>query len=290
MIDFDKRITAARHDLAAASLKGKVQAKRYSEGETWYLACASAPLRRAPRNDAPLDTEVLMGEQVTVYDIQDGWAWVQLQRDGYVGYMPDVALSRGTGIATHEVIVPRTFTYPGPSMKLPPVEALSLGCSLEIIEISGDFARTRQGLHLWARHLSEVKIHALDFVMIAECFLNIPYLWGGKTSLGLDCSGLTQISLAAAGIAAPRDSDQQEGALGATVPIAADISGLRRGDLVFWQGHVGIMRDAQTLLHANGHHMMVVSEPLSDAVDRISQRTQSAGTGAGQITSVRRLA
>ncbi|MGL5362812.1 MAG: C40 family peptidase, partial [Bosea sp. (in: a-proteobacteria)] len=223
------------------------------------------------------------GEAVTVYERFEGWAWAQLAGDGYVGYLPETALGAVIAPATHRVSAQRTFLYPGPSMKLPPLDVLSLGAMVTVARIEGSFAVLPTGACLWAAHLAPVSTREPDFVTVAERFLHVPYLWGGKTSLGLDCSGLTQVALAASGIAAPRDSDQQEAALGSPLPINDSLSGLNRGDLVFWKGHVGIMRDADTLLHATGYSMTVMSEPLREARDRIL-------TGSfGAITSIRRL-
>ena len=242
---------------------------------------ASAPLRRSPAPDAPLETEALFGEAVTVYDEAEGWAWAQLERDLYVGYLPQAALG-APAEPTHRVAALRTHAYPGPSIKLPPRMALSLGARLTIVRQEGDFAVTPDGLHLWARHLADAGSGEPDFVAVAERFLETPYLWGGRTSEGIDCSGLAQTALTAAGVAAPRDSDMMEAALGE--PVAIDRAALlQRGDLVFWKGHVGVMRDRLTLLHANGWHMKVVSEPLAEARARIS-----AG-GGGEMTSVRRI-
>jgi cell wall-associated NlpC family hydrolase len=275
----DPRVTPARLDLAAASLRGLVDAPRYAEGRAMQVVEASAPLRRSPASDAPLETEALYGEAVTVYDKAKGWAWVQLARDLYVGYLAAAALG-APNEPTHRVAVLRTHVYPGPNVKLPPVMALSLGALVTIVRAEGDFAVTGDGFHLWSRHLAEKGAHEPDFVAVAERFLDTPYLWGGRTSEGIDCSGLVQTALTAAGIGAPRDSDMMERALDETVPVDR---ALARGDLVFWKGHVGIMRDGQTLLHANGCHMKVVSEPLEEARARI------AASGGGEVTSVRRL-
>jgi cell wall-associated NlpC family hydrolase len=276
---FDRRLTPARADLAAAHLRGQVEALRYAEGRAMHVIEASAPLRRAPQVDAPLETEALHGESVMVYDEAEGWAWAQLDRDLYVGYLPFAAL--GTAASpTHKVAALRTHAYPGPSIKLSPRMALSLGARLTMVGRDGDFAVTEDGLHFWARHLAEFGSHEADFVAVAERFLETPYLWGGRTSEGIDCSGLVQTALAAGGIAAPRDSDMLA-SLGAPISVEG---ALTRGDLVFWKGHVGIMRDQATLLHANGWHMKVVSEKLAEARARI------AASSGGEITSVRRLA
>jgi cell wall-associated NlpC family hydrolase len=278
---FDRRLTPARADLAAHRLRSLVDAPRYAMGQGMRIVAASAPLRRYPRGDAPLETEALYGEGVTVYDEQDGWAWVQLDRDEYVGYLPTAALGLPSA-PTHRVAALRTHAYPGPAIKLPPSLALSLGARLTIVRHEGDFAVSGDGLFVWPRQLIRLSAYEPDFVEVAERFLETPYLWGGRTSEGIDCSGLVQTALTAAGVAAPRDSDMQEATLGE--PVAIDDSApLARGDLVFWKGHVGIMRDPVTLLHANGWHLKTVSEPLSEARERI------AANDGGEVTSLRRL-
>jgi len=279
---FESRLTPARADLAAARLRGLVDAPRYVEGRPARIGAASAPLRRAPQPDAPLETEALYGESVTVYDESEGWAWVQLDRDSYVGYLPAAALAAPSK-PTHRLAALRTHAYPRPSIKLPPRMALSLGARLTIVGRDGDFAVLDDGLHVWARHLAGLETREPDYVAVAERFLETPYLWGGRTSEGIDCSGLVQTALAAAGHSAPRDSDLQEAGLGEPLELDDPSAPLERGDLVFWKGHVGIMRDAVTLLHANGWHMKVVSEPLAEAHDRI------AANGGGKVTSMRRL-
>jgi cell wall-associated NlpC family hydrolase len=279
----DPRVTPARSDLAAKHLEGQVKAARFSDGVLREVIEPQVPVRRAPRPDAALDTEALKGERVTVYDTDEGWTWGQLASDGYVGYLPENALARPGPVATHKVAVLRTLVFPGPDIKLPPVEALPLGARLAVARIEGPFAVTTGGGYLPARHLSALDIHESDFVAVAERFVGTPYLWGGKTSLGLDCSGLVQVSLAACGLACPRDSDMQEQALGSACTLDADLSDLRRGDLVFWQGHVAIVRDRTTLIHANGFHMAVAIEPVQAAIARI------AATGSTP-TSVKRLA
>lgn len=282
ILALDPRLTPARPDLAAERLRGQVEASRYVAGRAAQVVAASAPLRRAPDANAPLETEALFGETVNVYDEQDGWAWAQLDRDQYIGYLPSAALGPSSE-STHRVAALRTHAYPGPSIKLAPRMALSLGARLKIVASEGDFAISEDGLHFWSRHLAELGAREADFVAIAERFLETPYLWGGRTSEGVDCSGLVQTALAAAGVVAPRDSDMQEQALGKALVIDGAKAPLARGDLVFWKGHVGIMRDSLTLLHANGWHMKTVSEPLSEARARI------AAGGGGKVTGVRRL-
>ncbi|WP_353185328.1 C40 family peptidase [Bosea sp. (in: a-proteobacteria)] len=280
----DRRITPFRPDLAAGHLRGQVEAPAFAEPRPMRVVAPSAPLRREPRPDAPLDTEALAGELVQVYERHEGWAWGQLAGDGYVGYLPDDALRADAPAPTHRVSALRTFIYPGPSIKSPPLAALSLAAGVTVAEETSEFAVLADGGHVFRKHLAPPDRFEPDFVAVAERFRGVPYLWGGKTSLGLDCSGLTQLALAAAGIASPRDSDMLEAALGAAVPFDDSLSGLKRGDLVFWKGHVGILTGPDTLLHANGYTMTVFSEPLREARDRILAKS------FGAITSIRRLA
>jgi cell wall-associated NlpC family hydrolase len=236
-------------------------------------------LRRTPSHEARLDTQALLGERVIVYETTDaGWAWGQLESDGYVGWLSANALGKPGKSPTHKIAVARTLGFPGPDIKLAPAVALPMGACVTIVRQDERFAVAANGWHLPAVHLAPIKARQPDFVAVAEEFLHVPYLWGGKTSLGIDCSGLVQIALQAAGIACPRDSDMQELALGRL----SSLSELRRGDLVFWKGHVAIARDRDNLLHANAHAMAVAIEKTTEAVARI----KAAGS---DITSVKRL-
>lgn len=277
---FDPRLTPARPDLAARHLQGKVAAAAYVDGEWRVVLDAAAPVRREPAPDARLETEALMGERVRVYETtEEGWAWGQLEADGYVGYLPANALAAEAAAPTHRVAALRTLIFPGPSIYRAPVAAAPLGAKLAIVSQDERFAVTAAGGYVPVKHLAPLNRFEPDFVAVAERFLGAPYLWGGKTSLGLDCSGLVQVALAAHGIAAPRDSDLQEQALGA--PLMSDDH--QRGDLVFWRGHVAIIRDRHTLVHANAFAMAVTIEPIVEVLARVRETD-------GDPTSIRRLA
>lgn len=266
----DRRLHAYRDDLADAALQGRVSATRFAAGEPARVAVPVTGLRPKPDAAIGIDTELLFGEDVTVFDRADGWAWVQAKSDGYVGYLPESTLANATDQPTHHVIVPRTFLYPGADLRFPVSAALSMGSR---IVVAGE-AETRgtryfllaDGRAVVAGHCLPLGTYATDdFVAIAARFIETPYLWGGRSGFGIDCSGLVQLALQMTGRAAPRDSDMQAAGLGAVIAREE----LRRGDLVFWKGHAGIMADEKTLLHANGHTMTVALEDFEAAVQRI---------------------
>ncbi|MGD9914194.1 MAG: NlpC/P60 family protein [Rhizobiaceae bacterium] len=281
----DRRLHAYRPDLADARLEGRVEATRFVAGRPAVVTAPVADMRRAPRPDAGLDTQLLLGDAVDVFDEMEGWAWVQSRRDGYVGHVPMAAIGAPAAPATHVVSVPRTFTYPGPDMKLPHGGVLSMGSAVTVstqAETRGTlYAQLATGEHVVLSHLIAIGDHAVDYVSVAETLENTPYLWGGVSGFGVDCSGLVQIAMHMAGMKAPRDSDMQATGLGTPVEPGADFAELRRGDLVFWKGHVAIVTDPATILHANGHTMLVSREWLADAVARI-------GYLYGQPTGFRR--
>lgn len=269
MIAFDRRLTPARPDLAASYLRGEIEAERYVDGITMRVIDVTAPLRSAPSPEAGLDTEALHGERVVVYEQTDeGWSWGQLVRDGYVGWLPSNALANKSAETTHRVSALRTFVFPRADIKSPPVASLSFGCELAMREKQSSFFVEENGGFIPKQHVVPLAFRESDAVEVARRFLGTPYLWGGKTSAGLDCSGLVQIALQSTGLKCPRDSDMQQ-VVGSPVAFTGKETELHRGDLIFWKGHVGLYAGEGSLLHANAFHMAVAEEPLARAIMRI---------------------
>ncbi|WP_378944992.1 NlpC/P60 family protein [Mesorhizobium sp. ANAO-SY3R2] len=269
----DSRLHAFRPDLADARLQGEVAAERFVAGRPARISVPVADVRKAPRPDGGLNTQLLCGDNVLVFEEIEGFAWLQAERDGYVGYVSSGDLAPRHDETTHVVTALRTFIYPGPDMKFPRTGALSIGARVAITgyaETRGThYALLASGEALVSQHLAPIGTTADDYVAVAERLIDTPYLWGGSSAFGIDCSGLVQLSMRMAGRDVLRDSDMQEAALGAKVDAGADFSQLRRGDLVFWKGHVAIMTDGENMIHANGHTMTVAREGLREAIDRI---------------------
>lgn len=275
----DRRLHAWREDPANGRLKDRSEAAAYAESTAAQIIAAVCNVHGAPAADARLVTQALMGETARIFETKDGWSWVQLDGDGYVGYVREDELAAAVATPTHKVVVPSTFRFSKADIKSQPATMLPLNARLCAVGEENGFLRLKNGGFVYASHCSGLSYAAPDWVSVAEQFLGTPYLWGGKSVAGIDCSGLVQVSLQAGGRICLRDSDMQEASLGAAIPEGTKP---QRGDLVFWKGHVGIMLDATTLLHANAHHLMVVSEPLEVAVERIA-------TKGSKITAIKRL-
>lgn len=272
MSEPDRRLHAYRPDLADERLEGRVTAARFVAGKPATIAAPVADVHDAPDVAAGIDTQFLCGDSVRVFERKEGWAWVQGERDGYVGYVDEAAIGRPRDTPTHVVCVPRSFVYPEAELKAPPTTVHSMGARLAITgeteKRNTRYALLESGEAMIAAHLSPADAPAPDYVAVAKQFLHTPYQWGGASGFGIDCSGLVQFSLFMAGHAAPRDTDMQAGELGTEIDPQA---GLKRGDLVFWRGHVAILADSETVIHASGHAMAVVREPLAEAIRRIAE-------------------
>lgn len=271
MSEIDPRLNVFRADLADARLRGKVKAERFVEGRAAVLAAPVADMRGAPRGDAGVNSQLVRGQAARVFEERDGWAWVQADRDGYTGYVPAGTLAEPGPAPTHVVTAPRSFLYPGPDLKFPIVDPLSMGA---LVTVAGEaetrgtrYALLAGGEAVIAGHLRPVNEAEDDYVAVAERLLFTPYLWGGTSGFGLDCSGIVQLAMRLAGKAVLRDSDMQARSIGREI---GEDETPRRGDLVFWKGHVAIMKDAENIIHASGYAMMVTVEPLAEAVERIA--------------------
>jgi hypothetical protein len=260
----DRRTLFATPRVAHVSLRGKVAAESFAEAVRQRIARPVADLCAGP--GGARDRQVLWGQRVDVLERQGGWAFVRLARDAYVGWVETDALA-GDLDATHRVAVMATHLYPAPEVRRHETHWLSFGSELRVVSASGAFFETAEGLFVPKSHLRPLNAPFADWVTAAQLHFGVPYLWGGNSALGIDCSGLVQAALLAGGIACPGDSDQQRGALGAEI---AEGEPPRRGDLYFWKGHVAVAVDGETLIHANGHAMAVSYEGIAAAVARIA--------------------
>jgi len=267
----DRRLTLIRDGLADVRLEGLVSAERFATAAPMQASAPIASIRKAPAPDAEQEDQLAFGERFDVLFEVDGFAFGQARRDGYVGYVTSDALSAPVLAPTHRVSAIRTYAFSQPDIKSAIVGLYSLNALVTVEAREGRFVRgARSGWFIEA-HLTPVGRGESDYVAVAQRFLGAPYQWGGRESLGLDCSALIQQSLAACNRACPRDTDLQRGFF-----PEIDASERRRGDLVFWKGHVAILLDPDTILHANAHHMATAIEPLAQAIARI----EAAGVGA----------
>lgn len=274
MTSHDPRLNAFRPDLADTRLRGRVTAEHFVEGRPGQIVAPVADVKKAPDQSSGLNTQLIAGDDIHIFEQKDGWVWLQAESDGYVGYVEAEAVSEARAEHNHVVSVPRTFTYPGPDLRGPRSRALSLGSRLTVIGLAETrntiFALLDNGEAVIARHLLPAGSHAADYVSVAETLIHTPYLWGGTSGFSIDCSGLVQLAMRMAGMAVMRDTDMQISSIGKPLAADAEFANLRRGDLVFWKGHVAIMTDPVNMIHASGHTMLVSDEALRDAIDRIS--------------------
>jgi cell wall-associated NlpC family hydrolase len=285
---FSRRLTPAREDLAADYLRGRVEAPRYASGTARQVAADALPIRRTPEPSGMQETQALFGEVFTVYDEAEGWAWGQSAFDDYVGYVEAAGLSPEVRTPTHRVTALRTYRYPEPDLKRPPVGLLPMNAKLAIEGTSedGKYLREAGGAWVFAGHTAPMRDRAADPVAVMEAYLGTPYFWGGRTSLGLDCSGLIQQGYELAGLAIPRDADMQEAwfASAGRAEMIFEEGGarlweegaLQRGDIVYWPGHTGVMVDAERMLHANATAMATTCDPLRPVAERLEREEGTA--------------
>ena len=276
MTDLDRRTHFATDRIADESLRGRIDAPAFAPSVRQRIAAPVADLCVAP--NGARDRQVLWGQRVDVLERREGWAFVRAARDGYVGWL-ETRMLAGDMDATHRVAVPSTHLYPEPDLKRRELHWLSFGCELRVVSASGDFFEIAEGHFVPKPHLRPLNQPFADPVTVAQMHFGVPYLWGGNSSRGLDCSGLVQAAVLAGGYPCPGDSDQQEASVGERLSIDAPV---QRGDLFFWKGHVAMAVDPDTLIHANAHTMATTYEPIGEALARIEGVS-------GPLTARRRL-
>jgi cell wall-associated NlpC family hydrolase len=274
----DPRVTPLRDGVAGRSLEGLIRAEVYLETKTMGCAVPAAGIHRAPDAASEQMDQLLFGETFEVIEEEGAYFWGQARRDGYVGFVAASALITPAHEPTHRVAAIRTYAFAEPSIKTHAGGPYSLNALVAVEARENALCKVAGAGWIAAGHLAPIGVFETDVAAVAERFLGAPYLWGGRESLGLDCSGLVQQALFACGLACPRDTDQQ-----ASLGHAIAREAFGRSDLVFWNGHVAIGLDETCIVHANGHHMMVAIEPLETAIGRIE------AAGVGPPTAFRRL-
>ena len=270
-VPLDPRVNAYRPDMADIALAHMVESASFVEPALRQCVRGIMPLLESPSPDARQVSQIRYGEFVDVFEFRnDGFAWVQNRTDRYVGYLPSPELLIDEiADRSHRIVVLTTFLYPEPDLKTPPMDELTLGSYVRVGGMDGDFLRLATGGYVFAKHVATTTDSMVaDYVFTAGRLLHVPYLWGGRTPRGLDCSGLVQLALEMAGHDCLRDSDQQREAFGRSLECHWRDMPWRRGDLVFFPGHVGLMTGADHILHANAFAMQVTVEPLADLVAR----------------------
>ena len=276
----DPREYAFRPTIAASYLQGIVAADQFSDGMVCSVTDSVLPLKSNPTDQAELASEMLFGEKFIVYESQGSWAWGQSQTDGYVGFVKINGLSERPSSPTHEVKELKTFVYQWPDIKSPVLKGLAMGSKVSLKEKSENFIRLKEGGWIVDKHVVEFNAKEASFITVARKYIGTPYLWGGRSSNGLDCSALVQLSLSRVGILAPRDTDQQEETVGCF--CGKNPEDIEKGDLLYTQGHVAISSGRDLVLHANAHHMRVVEEPLQAFLSRLDETDH-------QLRSIKRL-
>ena len=261
---FDRRITAIRKDIASDYFKGLIKRKKFVEGVKHTVISNYSPLHSS--KSSTISSQLLFGEQVYVFDQSNGWSWVQGMRDGYVGYTPSKNLKKQRIKSSHKVSSLRTFVYSSSNIKSDVITYLSLNSLVLISDRRNNFVKIKNLGWCFKNDFEKISKSNFNIVELSKKYLGTPYLWGGRDSMGIDCSGLVLNIMQMNCINFPRDTDLQESFVTKSIKYEKN---LRAGDLVFWKGHVAMMVDKKNIIHANAFHMITNIEPLQTVKKRI---------------------